>query len=487
MDITYKPYIDPEFESLIERINPPRVCIDNDTFPDCTLVKVDSANKQGMLLDMVQVLTDLDLIISKSYISSDGGWLMDVFHVIDQQGNKVTEQSLLCYIQEGICTSTRASKGVKQNTGLEEASQEALTGRMVLEMTGIDRPGLISEMSAVLAGLGCHISNAVAWTHNRRVACIINVDDGSDHGPITDPCRVAHVQAQLENVVGAHHYKDEPRSLRLCPPAASQTHRERRLHQIMAAEGDYEESCSCCGGTNDDIYGYEKWREGQSKRCNRTHVQIENCRKMGYSLVSVRSKDRPKLLFDTLCALMDLQYVVSHAAISSEGSFAIQEYYLRHKNGGTLDSESEKRMVIRCLIAATERRASHGLRLEIRTKNRTGLLSDVSRIFRENGLSITRAEIGIRGEKAIGTFYVKDVYDDDVSPRTLEIVRREVGGTIIVGNNSPSGASPGASFSGMRGSSSSNSGIEECPRLSFGSLLWAQLERLSNNFRPIKS
>lgn len=40
-------------------------------------VQVDSANKHGVLLEMVQVLTDLDLLISKSYISSDGGWLMD--------------------------------------------------------------------------------------------------------------------------------------------------------------------------------------------------------------------------------------------------------------------------------------------------------------------------------------------------------------------------------------------------------------------------
>lgn len=40
-------------------------------------MQVDSANKHGVLLEMVQVLTDLDLLISKSYISSDGGWLMD--------------------------------------------------------------------------------------------------------------------------------------------------------------------------------------------------------------------------------------------------------------------------------------------------------------------------------------------------------------------------------------------------------------------------
>lgn len=38
---------------------------------------MDSVNRDGVLLEMVQLLTDLDLVISKSYISSDGGWLMD--------------------------------------------------------------------------------------------------------------------------------------------------------------------------------------------------------------------------------------------------------------------------------------------------------------------------------------------------------------------------------------------------------------------------
>jgi UTP:GlnB (protein PII) uridylyltransferase len=54
-----------------------RVVVDNETREDCTLVKVDSVNRDGVLLEMVQLLTDLDLVISKSYISSDGGWLMD--------------------------------------------------------------------------------------------------------------------------------------------------------------------------------------------------------------------------------------------------------------------------------------------------------------------------------------------------------------------------------------------------------------------------
>jgi hypothetical protein len=40
-------------------------------------IQVDSANKYGILLEVVQVLTDLKLIVKKAYISSDGGWFMD--------------------------------------------------------------------------------------------------------------------------------------------------------------------------------------------------------------------------------------------------------------------------------------------------------------------------------------------------------------------------------------------------------------------------
>lgn len=50
-------------------------CLFNDDVP--FIVQVDSANKHGILLEVVQILTDLNLIITKAYISSDGGWFMD--------------------------------------------------------------------------------------------------------------------------------------------------------------------------------------------------------------------------------------------------------------------------------------------------------------------------------------------------------------------------------------------------------------------------
>ena len=38
---------------------------------------MDSANKRGSLLEVVQVLNDLNLIVRRAYISSDGEWFMD--------------------------------------------------------------------------------------------------------------------------------------------------------------------------------------------------------------------------------------------------------------------------------------------------------------------------------------------------------------------------------------------------------------------------
>lgn len=41
------------------------------------ILQIDSVKKQGLLLEVVQVLTDLNLTILKGYISSDAGWFMD--------------------------------------------------------------------------------------------------------------------------------------------------------------------------------------------------------------------------------------------------------------------------------------------------------------------------------------------------------------------------------------------------------------------------
>lgn len=83
--------------------------------------------------------------------------------------------------------------------------------------------------------------------------------------------------------------------------------------------------------------------------------------------------------------------------------------------------------MIQCLEAAIERRVSDGLRLELCTSDRPGLLSDVTRIFRENGLSVTRAEVTTRGGKAVNAFYVTDAAGNPVDSKTVQAVRQEIG------------------------------------------------------------
>ncbi|KAI3980397.1 hypothetical protein MKX01_003936 [Papaver californicum] len=485
----YKPYFDPDYESLIERIHSPRVFVDNETCKDCSLVKINSPNKQEILLEMVQILTDLDLTISKSYISSDGDWCMDVFHVTDQLGHKLTDDTLIHYIEQSLCGGRRGSRTeVKEVTnrtciGSVMRSLHVSTNYTVFEMTAVDKPGLLSDISAVLAKLGCNVAAAVAWTHNMRAATILYIEDESKGGgPITNAERLLYVEEQLEIAVGAHHVKGERRMVKLVEgPPSARVHTGRRLHQLMQADMHCEISCSTDGNDGGS---------GNVRRCSSsiaTEVCIESCKEKGYTVVNFRCKDRPKLLFDTLCTLTDLECMVFHAAISSRDSIAFQEYYIRKRDGCTLDSERERQRVRQYLVAAAERRVSHGLRLDVCTKNRVGLLSDITRVFRENGLSVSRAEISTRGEKAIGSFYVTDASTGkNAETKAVELVRSEIGATILEVDKTFSAEWPsyGSNTQNNRSSSTCSGVIEERPaKLTLGSLLWAQFELLSDNFR----
>ncbi|MFS8016904.1 putative ACT domain-containing protein ACR1-12 [Helianthus anomalus] len=424
---------------------------------------------------MVQVLTDLDLVISKSYICSDGRWFMNVFHVNDQLGNKITDKNLIHYIQQSICTSRRGKTQVKTRTGGKEK-------HTTLEMTTIDRPGLLSEISAVLAELQCHVSAAVAWTHKTRAACIIQVEDDANHGSIMDPKKVDRVQAQLMTVVNAHHINHHQPNVRITCLTTGPTHTERRLHQLMMmADKDYE--------------------EGTFSSTHETSVTVENCREKGYSVLNVTCPDRPKLLFDTVCTLTDMQYVVFHATVCSKGSVAFQEYYIRQNDGQTLTSETQRQAITRCITAAVERRVSHvnsiyiqnlsmtytynlyllyvyaqGLRLDVRSRNRSGLLSDVTRVFRENGLSIARAEIRIHGENAFGSFHVTDAAGGhNVDPVMIGSVKKEMekfNGVVVASN--------------VSSSSNTNTDEDQTRSSSLATLLWSQLEKLSSKFQTRK-
>jgi hypothetical protein len=84
-----------------------------------------------------------------------------------------------------------------------------------------------------------------------------------------------------------------------------------------------------------------------------------------------------------------------------------------------------------------------GLELELCTEDRVGLLSDITRIFRENSLCIKRAEISTKGGQAKDTFYVTDVTGNPVDPKIIDSIRRQIGHSVLkVKHNSSISSKP---------------------------------------------
>ncbi|KAK6912590.1 ACT domain [Dillenia turbinata] len=461
------PYFDPDFENLPERIYGPscKVSIDNESLQDCTLVKVDSVKKQGLLLQLVQVLTDLNLTITKSYISSDAGWFMDVFHVKDEHGHKLADQRLLNYIQQtiGERTETHSSVMAKASRGhsfISESSSEHTT----IEMTATDRPGLFSEISAALADLHCNIVEAHAWSHNAHLACIANISDDSTDTPIEDPHRLAVIQEHLTTILrattattGTSLDQQDAKTADIHGGGeGTTTDMERRLHQLMLSVRDFD------GPPSPSMIppGLEGGDEGM-----KPVVLIESCKEKQYSVVSIQCKDRPRLMFDTVCTLTDMQYVIFHASTGSNGDSAFQEYYIRHVDGRTLHTESEKERVVKCLEAAIKRRVCQGVRLQLCAADRAGLLSDITRVLRENGLTVLRADVATQGKKAVNAFYIKDISGNDIDMGFVKSMRREMGPIDLeVKNETSRACSP------------------EKSHFSISNMLKSQIERISHSF-----
>ncbi|KAK4802917.1 hypothetical protein SAY86_001120 [Trapa natans] len=396
-----------EYEKLVHRLNTPRsstdrlapsscwVIVENGVCSTPTIVKVDSARKHGILLEAVQVLTDLNLSIKKAYISSDGKWFMDVFHVTDHLGNNLADEKVIGYIEQSLGAALHYGRTYFSN------------GLTALELTGTDRVGLLSEVFAVLADFQCNVVEAKVWTHNGRIASLIFVKDCNSGSPIEDSQRIDRIEDRLRNVLkGDNDIKSAKTTVSLAV-----THTERRLHQMMFADRDYERS-PILQLAPDDLP---------------PAVTVQNWIEWGYSVVNVQCRDRAKLLFDVVCTLTDMKYVVFHGTVQTAADAASMEFYIKHSDGTPISSEAERQRVIQCLQAAVERRAPKGVRLELCTSDRVGLLADVTRTFRESALNVTMAEISTSMDTAMNVFYVTDALGNQPDPKLIEEVRDRIG------------------------------------------------------------
>ncbi|XP_047964662.1 ACT domain-containing protein ACR6-like isoform X5 [Salvia hispanica] len=328
--------MDDEFAKLIRRINPPRVVIDNESCADATIIKVDSVKKHGTLLHVVQILTDMNLVIVKGYISSDAGWFMDVFNVVDCNRKKIMDQEVISDIQTKLESDDDSAPTVTGMVGMVPYEEYTC-----IELTGADRTGLLSEVCAILADLHCWVVSAELWTHKARAAAVVHITDYSTGCAIGDTKRLSTIKERLCNVLRSN-YDTNTAKLTVSPPGVA--HRERRLHQMLADQ-DFEKSEG------------SKARVVQDKSSSPL-VTVSDRTEKGYTVITVRSDDRPKLLFDTICTLTDMQYVVFHGVVRGGTDEAYQEYYVRCVDGVPVQSEAERERIAQRLETAIERRSS---------------------------------------------------------------------------------------------------------------------------------
>lgn len=68
-----------------------------------------------------------------------------------------------------------------------------------------------------------------------------------------------------------------------------------------------------------------------------------------------------------------------------------------------------------------------GVRLKVCAYNRVGLLSDITRVLRENGLAVLRADVATQGDKSVNAFYVRDISGNNVDLDFIKSIKTQVG------------------------------------------------------------
>ena len=88
-----------------------KVVIDNKSSDAYSVVEVYSVDLPGQLYRITQMLSDFGMNIHKAYIATEVGQLIDVFYLLDAQGEKLTDEELQQEVTEGLLYSVSRSEG----------------------------------------------------------------------------------------------------------------------------------------------------------------------------------------------------------------------------------------------------------------------------------------------------------------------------------------------------------------------------------------
>lgn len=163
-------------------------------------------------------------------------------------------------------------------------------------------------MFAVLTDFECNVVDACVWTHKGRIACVVLIKDESSGSPIEDAKKIDMIECRLSHLLSLGGQNDGRVSIIGMPAlGGSISHADRRLHQMMFEDFDFD-----CADDSEAI----------AFDTNVPCVSVQDWAERGYSIVTVQCRDLRKLLFDVVCTLTDLDYVISHGTLDTTGDRA---------------------------------------------------------------------------------------------------------------------------------------------------------------------
>ena len=88
-------------EPLPERF-PQKLIIDNDASSTYTMIEIQTADRLGLLFDVLQVLSELNFNIGLAKIATEKGAALDTLYVVDKSGQKIVDESMLSEIRSRL-------------------------------------------------------------------------------------------------------------------------------------------------------------------------------------------------------------------------------------------------------------------------------------------------------------------------------------------------------------------------------------------------
>mmetsp|Transcript_16924 Transcript_16924/g.50541 ORF Transcript_16924/g.50541 Transcript_16924/m.50541 type:complete len:574 (+) Transcript_16924:156-1877(+) len=490
----------PDYATLSLRIDPATVSIEQRD--DSTWVTVDSANFPGILVSVIQHLMELNLLIASARVSSDGTFFLDVFEVKEVGGGPVTCPRKLASIQRMLNINYGDDELPANGDETDDAHKVETT---VFELAGRDSAGLLAEVTRLLTDNGCDVRSAAVWTYASRVAFVLSVTAKGE--PIRDEMKLQRLRQMLLNIMSS-----DGRGTVNSRKVRGEVHHDRRLHQLMLAEaarhfdgtssgaslvrstgsfnapgGPYG---STAGGTYSSATGgspphlanmtslsdsatsvhsdlaeaaylqREDSATSQTMSCrslkySRPDVEVTSSGRSGYWTVIIVCKDRPKLLFDTVCTLADCGYEVFHATVDSVNKVAQQEFYVRPRGGFTAFNDRAAAKLRAMLEASVQRRFPKGLKVHVHSVDRFGCLAGLTKVLQQADLSITRAKVKTYAvnNSSGHTFYVMNADGSFPDQMAVQEACNNIGGRLVESGDeaascSPSEASSGTGLSG---------------------------------------